>query len=487
MSVYWAAGRAAMEQIGDDGDEPHRVIPNEADLASEPPPDAEEQQLFVRHTAADLLAMPRSFRWLIRGLLADPTYGTLGGGAKVLKTYVAMSVMLAQASGVSLFGRFPVDRAAPVLAYVGEGGRVPWTNRLERVADAMGVDLAALPLHVSFGIAPIDSGLFVASLTRDLADLTPDLFVLDPMYAYHGAKVNPSNLHEAGALLTSLSSRVLDADASLLVVNHFNQTGSGHGLQRITQAGGAEWSDSWILLSHREKPDVAAGDFRLLVEVGSRQWGGNSWALDMHLGRFDPEAGQHLGAITWEFAPWGDDDGHDIDTRAAAILQAASDGDYTMTEILRSVGGHKGSSRHTFDELVTAGELHQVEVQRTEGAKIRTRAVWHPTRPRPPMRTTGPDDLDAPTPTTLLTETTPGPDHRHGPSGAVGGLTDPDHHAPIGTGTDQKSEPDDPDPDPDHDDEPLEDTDEQLAAKAAEINRDLDERSAEVYQWPDRR
>jgi AAA domain len=121
---------------------------------------------------AELLATDQTFRWQVRGLLAKPTYGPIGGEKKSLKSYVATFVNLAMASGEKLFGHFEVDESGPVIAYVGEGGRVPYTRRLER-----------------------------------------------------------------GELLASLSTPIVQAGASLLVVDHFNKTGAGRGLDRITQAG----------------------------------------------------------------------------------------------------------------------------------------------------------------------------------------------------------------------------------------------------------
>lgn len=65
-------------------------------------------------------------------------------------------------------------------------------------------------------------------------------------------------------------------------------------------AGSGEWVDSWLLLSHRIQPDVENGRFQLLLEVGSRRWGGATWELDLDVGHFNAELGRHDGAIAWE-------------------------------------------------------------------------------------------------------------------------------------------------------------------------------------------
>src|SRR5207249_2357166 len=83
--------------------------------------------------------------------------------------------------------------------------------------------------------------------------------------------------------------------------------GIGGGLRRITQSGGAEWSDSWILLAHQAEPspeDISAGSFRLVMDTGSRQWGGRRWNVDLELGVFNTDTGEFDGEIKWSTSPW---------------------------------------------------------------------------------------------------------------------------------------------------------------------------------------
>ena len=256
--------------------------------------------LLRRYTMPELLAEPDDFEWLIRGLLAHPTYGQIAGEMKTLKSHGARlhhgrpgvgradlrtRSTRGSAAGPGLRGRgWPrtVDPAHP--AHLRGDGRQP----------------GDLDLHPCFDVAPIASLVFQESLRRDLDELTRRSSRLDPLYTYHGTDDTASDLHQEGALLNQLSTPCIDAGASLLVVNHFNQTGGGSSLKRITMAGSGEWADSWVLLEHREKPDVAAGMFTLTLEIGSRQWGGSTWELDLDIGRFDEETGTHDGEITWD-------------------------------------------------------------------------------------------------------------------------------------------------------------------------------------------
>jgi hypothetical protein len=347
--------------------------------------------LLRRWTMSELLAEPDAFSWLIRGWLVDPTYGQIGGELKTLKSTLACFLAVATASGVSAFGQFQIDKARPVLAYVGEGGRVLWRRRMQRIAEAMSVRLGDLPVHPVFDVAPIASATFQETLARDLRQIEPGLVILDPYYAYHGAQIKASDLHQEGALLTQLSNPCMDAGATLQVVNHFNQTGSGVSLKRITMAGSGEWSDSWTLLAHRQNPDVASGRFRLSVEIGSRQWGGSTWELDLDIGRFDEDLGMHEGAISWDLrraspgsATTDKRTGPAAKTRGA-ILDALAEQPWrlTKTELRKTVGGGHDTFTTALGALVAEGAVGDNRVRRTEAGIEKTRSVWGLVETRP--------------------------------------------------------------------------------------------------------
>ena len=352
--------------------------------------DSVPAMLFRRWTMPELLGEPDTFHWHVRGLLCDPTYGQIGGEMKTMKSTVATFVQVGLAAGVNIFDHFVVDRSRPVIAYVGEGGRSLYRRRTERVARAMGVDLADIPLYPSFDVAPIGSLMFAESLARDLREIEPGLVSLDPLYVYHGTQTKASDLHQEGALLTRLSKPCMDAGASLQVVNHFNQTGSGVNLKRITMAGSGEWADSWVLLAHREPPDVANGAFKLTMEIGSRQWGGTSWELDLDIGRFDMDAGVHDGDISWELrraAVGGVTAEKQTEANGkarTAILDAVADMPWekTKTELKVLVGGSREAFTAAFNALADEGRISHNKIRRTEAGIEKERPLWglSPTR-----------------------------------------------------------------------------------------------------------
>jgi hypothetical protein len=333
-------------------------------------------KLFTRHRVGDLLDLDLTSRFVVRSIWADGSYGQLVGPLKALKSYVGTILDLSIATGTPFLGRFPVDRCGPVLTYVGEGGRIPWTRRTNRIAEAMGIDLRGADYHPCFDVAPMGSERFKASLERDLAELSPVLLHIDPYYAYHGTEVDSRNLHHEGSLLSSLSSVCGEAGTSCLITNHFNQTGQGTSLARITQAGSGEWVDSWLLLSHRETPDVERGAFKLLLEVGSRQWGGSTWDLDLTIGAFDATAGAHDGAISWEIEPHTDTSR--VSNLRGRILAAVRDEPwrYTRSELAGEVGGKREHALAGIDKLLADRELRTIEAPHSEGARQVRRQVF---------------------------------------------------------------------------------------------------------------
>jgi len=312
-----------------------------------------------------------------------PTYGVIAGEKKSLKTYLALAIALGVAAGLPVLDHFGCRKRAHVHIYVGEGGQVPYQRRLQRIAKAYGVNLADLPITVSFETAPLDGSRFLDTLRRDINELSPALVIVDPLYAFHSTKVNASNLYERGVMLNMASSVAADAGVSLLIVDHFNKSGSGTGLERISQAGMGEWADTWLLLSHHKPPDLEAGEFHLLMEVGSRQWGGRTYEVTFQLGAFDEDTGDHVGAVEWAVVrtaglpPAGRGSSAARRTERA-IFAALDDVDpftLTKTELKAIVKGNAEKFDIVFDDLLSRMQIVVEKRSRDEKGRRTTRPL----------------------------------------------------------------------------------------------------------------
>jgi len=292
---------------------------------------------------------------------------------KTLKSYFALARAVALAAGLPVLGRWKVPERRRVLIFVAEGGRVPFTNRLERMAAAYGVAPADLDgwLAVIDDVAPLNSGLFRGALEAHLRDFAPGLVHLDPQYPFQPADVSTSQYSEIGKMLTATHRLCAEHGATFWVTTHMNQGGNGFDLKRISGAGHGEWGDSWALLRHRVAPDVDAGQFRLALALGSRQWGGSTWDLDFSIGRFDADLGVHDGPITWAVQPaTASASGLPLaDGLARAKVETLKAGrqaqkPLTKTAWLERVNVRYSTKHAAFDELVADGAIVQVRSQK---------------------------------------------------------------------------------------------------------------------------
>ena len=247
---------------------------------------------------AELAQPVEPVEFLIDGLWPAGSFGPWGGPKKSLKTHCASLAAIAVAAGVPAMGHWPVRHARPVIYYGGEGGRDLHARRFQRIArEVYGLDLEDLPLYLVTGVGPFDTKEFRQELEEHCEEIEPGLVVLDSLYNYHPAGIEVGNLYDRGRVLSDLSHPLAEAGVALWILDHFNKNGAGLDLDRLAQAGMAAWADSWVLLDHRSTPDVAEGRFALRAEVGSRQWGGAGWDIDLDIGRFDLEQGTHASPI----------------------------------------------------------------------------------------------------------------------------------------------------------------------------------------------
>ena len=289
------------------------------------------------YTLAELRTEPDVVEWLVRGFWLHPTYGMLAGAEKTLKSTLATFLAVAVASGKPLFdARLPVEKAGPVLVFSGEGSRRLYRRRAEHVARSMHLaeeDIDALPITVVEETADVRSDYFQRSVRHWLDETGAVLFILDPMYTYHGSDVDPSNVHAVGPMLNEVWQPCRDRNVSLVIVNHTTKAAAKGepSLTDITQAGPREWSHSWVLVWHRQDGDLGSQSFRLGLKVGTREGFGTVWNLDLSLGALDMDTLRHVGAATWSL--WEGQPITDGERRAADELVR----DEKMYTLLRAV------------------------------------------------------------------------------------------------------------------------------------------------------
>jgi hypothetical protein len=354
-----------------------QLVVNEPAPTGEVDPEVPDER-FKLWTPQELLDSNAPPVWTVKGLVISPTYGMLAGAEKSLKSYLAQFIAVGAAGGVPVLGQFEVPEAVPVLMFVGEGGRLPYTRRLKRIAAAYGVNLADLPLYTSFDVASVLSDAFRHSYVQYLRDYRPAITIIEPYYAFHGAASEGKMLHQEGDQLVWLSHTAEEFGSSLIIGNHYNQTGSG--LKRITGAGPAEWSDSWwIVEKDEDRSDVTTGHFELAFEVGSRQWGARNWDLTVDIGPFDDDTMDNEGDITWTVQRSSGKRGGSSGT-ADFILNLVTQRpfEFTKSQIVNNCNGKKTAVEQVFQAMGMTGKIEMHTVKRQEGTRQVTREVWGP-------------------------------------------------------------------------------------------------------------
>lgn len=199
--------------------------------------------------ASDLDPRSPERRWLIDGLWGDQAVGIVGGEPKCCKSFLALDMAVAVASGAPCLRRFTVARTGRVLLFAAEDALGVVRCRLDGICAAAGVDLAALDLDVI--TAPtlrIDNLDDQTRLADTLAALRPTLLILDPFVRLH--RIDENVCSEVAPLLAYLRDLQRRFALAILVVHHARK---GAGRVRAGQAlrGSSEfhaWIDSAIYL-----------------------------------------------------------------------------------------------------------------------------------------------------------------------------------------------------------------------------------------------
>lgn len=196
-----------------------------------------------------LAARPEAQRWLVTQLWAEQAVGIVGGEPKCCKSFLALELAVAVASGAPCLRHFTVPQPGRVLLYAAEDALHVVRQRLHGICAAVGCSLTELDVQVI--TAPtlrLDLPEDRAALERTVAELQPRLLILDPFVRLHRIDENASG--EVAPLLAYLRELQRRHALSVLLVHHARKSAAG---MRAGQAlrGSSEfhaWGDSNLYL-----------------------------------------------------------------------------------------------------------------------------------------------------------------------------------------------------------------------------------------------
>lgn len=283
-------------------------------------------------------------RWLVTDLWLEQAVGLVGGEPKCCKSFLALDLAVAVASGTACLRRYPVPRPGRVLLYAAEDALHIVRRRLEGICAAANCSLQTLDLDViTAATLRLDLPADRDRLQQTVERLRPRLLILDPFVRLHRIDENASG--EVAPLLAYLRELQRRYELAVLVVHHAKK---GGGRIRAGQAlrGSSEfhaWGDSNLYLrrsnqeltltvEHRAAPSLQP----VGLELAQR---GEALALELRAG----------AAAT---AP----PTHSIDERITQVLETA--GRSVPVAELRELCRVRNATLHErLAELTRAGHL----------------------------------------------------------------------------------------------------------------------------------
>lgn len=202
-------------------------------------------------TRAALLAPPQDSdqAWLIEGLWSDQAVGIIGGEPKCGKSFLALDLAVAVASGTPCLRCFPTRQCGTVLLFAAEDAPHIVRQRLEGIAHAAGVDFENLDVHViTVPTLRLDRHDHRQALEATVAGLKPKLLVLDPLVRLHCIDENVAA--EVAPLLAYLRSLQRQYHTAVALVHHARK-GAAHERGGQALRGSSElhaWGDSNLYL-----------------------------------------------------------------------------------------------------------------------------------------------------------------------------------------------------------------------------------------------
>jgi hypothetical protein len=187
--------------------------------------------------------------WLIQDLWSAQAVGIIGGEPKCGKSFLALDLAVAVASGAPCLRHFPTRQSGTVLLFAAEDALHIVRHRLEGIAYAAGVDFQSLDVEViTVPMLRLDRPEHQQALEATVARLKPKLLVLDPMVRLHGIDENVAA--EVAPLLAYLRSLQRYYHTAVALVHHARK-GAAHERGGQALRGSSElhaWGDSNLYL-----------------------------------------------------------------------------------------------------------------------------------------------------------------------------------------------------------------------------------------------
>lgn len=205
---------------------------------------------------------PQQTPWLISQLWAAQAVGIIGGAPKCCKTYLALEIALAVASGKPCLEQFSVPKPGPVLLYAAEDSPCQVRARLLGLALARGIDFRSLPIFLILADQlRLDLQIDKHRLAQAIEKYQPRLLILDPFVRLH--RLDENSAMEVSALLADLRAFQRRFHLAVLLVHHTRKSNSEASGQTLRGSSDLHaWGDSNLYLRRAQDQIILAVEHR---------------------------------------------------------------------------------------------------------------------------------------------------------------------------------------------------------------------------------
>jgi hypothetical protein len=192
-------------------------------------------------------------RWLVEFLWSAGAVGIIGGAPKSCKTWLALELAVAVASGQPCLGRFAVPRPGPALIFAAEDAPQQVKSRLQGLARARNVDFGALDVRLIVeNSLRLDRTQDLQRLRLTLARHRPRLLVLDPYVRLQRADENDAR--QVSTILSALRDFSRTFQLAVALVHHARKNAAQLPGQALRGSGDFwAWGDSNLYVARRRE------------------------------------------------------------------------------------------------------------------------------------------------------------------------------------------------------------------------------------------
>lgn len=199
-----------------------------------------QRKLGAASSAARLASQPRQpTPWLIRGVMTKGSVVVLGGEPKTSKTWTALELAMATATGSPAFGEFQTAGACSAAVFLAEDDEVATWNRLRSLAASRDLDAVSACARLYVENRPVldvrnvdDLAWIVATCRQYVAPL--GLVVLDPLRDIIG-DANEDSASEMAPVMKNLRALRDVLGCAVVFVHHAGKANENSGRRRPGQ------------------------------------------------------------------------------------------------------------------------------------------------------------------------------------------------------------------------------------------------------------